>query len=146
MVKQEACRKGRGVITPSLHELISLDVLRLCDRVLHRSERFTVTDSNIDALLNPNACRAFSKVGIGIYKYFEHAKEPDKQVGEISVDNRSRSICADAAAGATAMARLVIGMTSRTGIRTEALAIPNDQSCDFCLTRTAWARALHWSR
>ena len=44
------------------------------------------------------------------------------------------------------MARLIIGMTSRTGIRAEALAITNDQSCVFCLTRTAWARALHRSR
>jgi hypothetical protein len=46
-----------------------------------------VTDCNIDALQNPNACRALSEVGIGVYKYFERAKEPDKQVGEISVDD-----------------------------------------------------------
>ena len=105
-----------------------------------------MTDSNIDALQHPNACRAFSKVGIGVYKYFERAKEPDQQNGVIPVDARSRSTCAVAAAGATAMARLVIGVTSRTGIRTEALAIPNDQRCVFCLTRTAWTRALHGSR
>ena len=105
-----------------------------------------MANSNIDALQHPNTCRSLSEIGVGIYKYFERAKEPDKQVGVIPADARSRSTCAVAAAGATAMARLVIGMTSRTGIRTEALAIPNDQSCDFCLTRTAWARALHWSR
>ena len=105
-----------------------------------------MTNSNIDALQDPNTCRALSKVGVGVYKYFERPKEPDKQVGEISVDDRSRSTCAVAAAGATAMARLVIGVTSRTGIRTEALAITNDQSCVFCLTRTAWTRALHGSR
>ena len=105
-----------------------------------------MTNCNIDALQDPHACRALSEVGVGVYKYFERAKEPDKQVGEISVDDRSRSTCAVAAAGATAMTRLVIGMTSRTGIRTEALAIPNDQSCVFCLTRTAWTRALHGSR
>ena len=105
-----------------------------------------MTNSNIDALQDPNTCRALSKVGVGVYKYFERPKEPDKQVGEISVDDRSRSTCAVAAAGATAMTRLVIGMTSRTGIRTEALAITNDQSCVFCLTSTAWARALHGSR
>ena len=70
----------------------------------------------------------------------------DLLIGEISVDESSRSTCALAAAGATAMARLIIGMTSRTGIRAEALAITNDQSCVFCLTRTAWARALHRSR
>ena len=105
-----------------------------------------MTDCNIDALQNPHTCRALSEVGVGVYKYFERPKEPDKQVGEISVDDRSRSTCAVAAAGATAMTRLVIGMTSRTGIRTEALAITNDQSCVFCLTSTAWARALHGSR
>ena len=105
-----------------------------------------MTNSNIDALQHPNACRALSEVGVGVYKYFERPEEPDKQVGEISVDDRSRSTCAVAAAGATAMTRLVIGMTSRTGIRTEALAITNDQSCVFCLTSTAWARALHGSR
>ena len=70
----------------------------------------------------------------------------DLLIGEISVDESSRSTWALAAAGATAMARLIIGMTSRTGIRAEALAITNDQSCVFCLTRTAWARALHRSR
>ncbi len=32
-------------------------------------------------------CRAFSEVGIGVYKYFERSKEPDKQVGEIAVDD-----------------------------------------------------------
>ena len=105
-----------------------------------------MTNSNIDALQDPNTCHALSKVGVGVYKYFERAKEPDKQVGVIPADARSRSTCAVAAAGATAMARLVIGVTSRTGIRTEALAIPNDQSCVFCLTRTAWTRALHGSR
>ena len=105
-----------------------------------------MTNSNIDALQDPNAFRSLSEVGVGVYKYFERPKEPDKQVGEISVDDRSRSTCAVAAAGATAMTRLVIGMTSRTGIRTEALAITNDQSCVFCLTSTAWARALHGSR
>ena len=105
-----------------------------------------MTNSNIDALQHPNTCRSLSEIGVGIYKYFERPKEPDKQVGEISVDDRSRSTCAVAAAGATAMTRLVIGMTSRTGIRTEDLAIPNDQSCVFCLTRTAWTRALHGSR
>ena len=105
-----------------------------------------MTNSNIHALQDPNTYRALSEVGVGVYKYFERPKEPDKQVGEISVDDRSRSTCAVAAAGATAMTRLVIGMTSRTGIRTEALAITNDQSCVFCLTSTAWARALHGSR
>ena len=105
-----------------------------------------MADCNIDALQDPNTCRALSEVGIGVYKYFERAKEPDKQVGVIPADARSRSTCAVAAAGATAMARLVIGVTSRTGIRTEALAIPNHQSCVFCLTRTAWTRALHGSR
>jgi hypothetical protein len=44
------------------------------------------------------------------------------------------------------MALLVIGMTSGTGVRAEALAISDDQSCAFCLTRTALARALHESR
>ena len=105
-----------------------------------------MADCNIDALQDTNTCRAFSEVRVGVYKYFERPKEPDQQVGVIPVDARSRSTCAVAAAGATAMARLVIGVTSRTGIRTEALAIPNDQSCVFCLTSTAWARALHESR
>ena len=105
-----------------------------------------MTDSNIDALQDPNTCRALSKVGVGVYKYFERAKDADQQIGVVPADARSRSTCAVAATGATAMARLVIGVTSRTGIRTEALAIPNDQSCVFCLTRTAWTRALHGSR
>ena len=105
-----------------------------------------MANSNIDALQHPNTCRYLSEIGEGIYKYFERPKESDKQVGVIPADARSRSTCAVAAAGATAMARLVIGVTSRTGIRTEALAIPNDQSCVFCLTRTAWTRALHGSR
>ena len=105
-----------------------------------------MTNCNIDALQDPHACRALSEIGIWVYKYFERPKEPDKQVGVIPADARSRSTCAVAAAGATAMTRLVIGMTSRTGIRTEALAITNDQSCVFCLTSTAWARALHGSR
>jgi len=46
-----------------------------------------VTNSNIDALQHPNTCRSLSEIGVGIYKYFERAKEPDKQVGEISVDD-----------------------------------------------------------
>ena len=70
----------------------------------------------------------------------------DLLIGEISIDESSRSTCALAAARATAMARLTIGMTSRTGIRAEALAITNDQSWAFCITCTAWARALHGSR
>jgi hypothetical protein len=103
-------------------------------------------DCNIDALQDPNACRAISEIDIRVYKYFEHPKEPDKQVGEISIDDSSRSTCTIAAAGTTAMALLVIGMTSGTGVRAEALAISNDQSCAFCLARTSLARALHGSR
>ena len=48
---------------------------------------FSVANSNIDALQHPNTCRSLSEIGAGIYKYFERAKEPDKQVGEISVDD-----------------------------------------------------------
>ena len=50
----------------------------------------------------------------------------DQQVSEISVDESRRSTCT--VAGTIAMTRLVIGMTSRTGIRAEALAITNDLS------------------
>ena len=46
-----------------------------------------MTNCNIDALQDPHACRALSEIGVGVYKYFERAKEPDKQVGEISVDD-----------------------------------------------------------
>ena len=45
-----------------------------------------MADCNIDALQDTNTCRALSEIGIWVYKYFERPKEPDKQVGEISVD------------------------------------------------------------
>ena len=46
-----------------------------------------MTHSNVDRLQCPDDRRALSEVGVGVYKYFERAKEPDKQVGEISVDD-----------------------------------------------------------
>ena len=63
------------------------DVSRLCDRVLHRCEWFRVTNSNINWLQRSNACRAFRKIGVEIYKNFESPKEPDKEVSEIPVDD-----------------------------------------------------------
>ena len=46
-----------------------------------------MTKSDIYVLSNPNTRRAFSEVGVGVYKYFERPKEPDNQVGENSVDD-----------------------------------------------------------
>ena len=46
-----------------------------------------MANCNVDRLQSTHTCRAFGEVGVGIYKYFERAKEPDKQVGEISVDD-----------------------------------------------------------
>ena len=77
--------RGHHSFAPCAH--IRQDVSRLCDRAPYRNERFSVADCNIDAPKNPHSCRAFREVGVGIYKYFERPKEPDKQVGEISVDD-----------------------------------------------------------
>ena len=46
-----------------------------------------MTHSNVDRLQSPDACRAFREIGVGIYKYFERAKEPDKAIAEIPVDD-----------------------------------------------------------
>ncbi len=71
-VKQPGASKPR----PVLHHKQA--VSRLCDRVLHRSKRLSVADSNIDALQHPYACSAFSEVGAGVYKDLSRAIQADQ--------------------------------------------------------------------
>ena len=56
--------KARGVITPSGGTAPLQELSRLCDRVLHRSEAFRVSDGDIDRLQRSDASRALGVVGI----------------------------------------------------------------------------------
>ena len=55
--------KARGVITPSGGTAPLQELSRLCDRVLHRSEAFRVSDGDIDRLQRSDASRALDEVG-----------------------------------------------------------------------------------
>ena len=54
--------KARGVITPSGGTAPLQELSRLCDRVLHRSEAFRVSDGDIDRLQRSAASRALGVV------------------------------------------------------------------------------------
>ena len=58
---------------PGQHLHQSRQRSRLCDRVLHGSERFSVTNSDVDRLQSTHSNSAFSEVGLGINQECELA-------------------------------------------------------------------------
>ena len=68
---------------------------RLCDRVLHGSKRFSVTNGDVDRLQGTDTHGAFGEVGVGINQDFELAEHPDQQVCKVPVnDSREVGPCA----------------------------------------------------
>ena len=69
--------------------------LRLCDRVLHGSERFSVTNSDVDRLQSTDTHGAFGEVGVWVDQDLELAEHADQQICKIPVnDSREVGPCA----------------------------------------------------
>ena len=64
---------------------------RLCDRVLHGSERFSVTNSDVDRLQSTDTNGAFGEVGVGVNQDLQLAEHADQQVCKVPV-NDSRQV------------------------------------------------------
>ena len=72
---------------PGQHLHQSRQRSRLCDRVLHGSERFSVTNSDVDRLQSTDTNSAFGEVGVGVDQDFELAEHADQQVCKVPVDD-----------------------------------------------------------
>ena len=72
---------------PGQHLHQSRQRSRLCDRVLHCSEGFGVTNSDIDRLQSTDTHGALGKVGVGVDQDLELAEHADQQVCKVPVNN-----------------------------------------------------------
>ena len=85
-------KKARGFCSsPGQHRTTSRQRPRLCDRVLHGGERFSVTNSDVDRLQSTHTNSAFGEVGVGVDQDFELAEHADQQVCKVPV-NDSREV------------------------------------------------------
>ena len=72
---------------PGQHRTTSRQRSRLCDRVLHSSERFSVTNSDVDRLQSTDTNGALGEVGVRVNQDFELSEYADQQVRKVPVNN-----------------------------------------------------------